>query len=67
MIRKYKLFKDVDIIMCGNPGVGKSTLLSSISKEQFRSGISFGSGLTAKLEWKESRYFEGTRFGKDTS
>lgn len=56
-------YKDVDIIMCGNPGVGKSTLLSSISKVQFKSGVSFGSGLTEKLEFKKSCYFEGTRFG----
>merc|ERR1712100_780787 len=38
-----------DIIFCGNPGVGKSTLLSSISGQQFSSGLSFGGGFTTEM------------------
>ncbi len=52
-----------DVIFCGNPGVGKSTLLSSISSIQFRSGISFGEGLTYKLDFKSSPRMANFRFG----
>lgn len=51
-----------DIIFCGNPGVGKSSIATSISGVQFESGISFGSGLTMKLKWNESPTLPGIRF-----
>jgi len=41
-----------DIIFCGNPGVGKSTLLSSVSGKQFESGLSFGRGYTSELKFE---------------
>lgn len=42
------------IICVGNPGTGKSTLLNGIigdSNVQFKSGVSFGKGLTCALQW----------------
>jgi len=51
-----------DIIFCGNPGVGKSSIATSISGIQFQSGVSFGSGLTVKLEWNESPALPNIRF-----
>jgi len=46
--------KSKDVIFCGNPGVGKSTLLSSITGEIFKSGVSWAKGLTKELEWKSA-------------
>ena len=41
----------IEVVICGNPGVGKSTLASSISNSQFKSGISRGgAGLTRQLQ-----------------
>lgn len=54
--------KTTDIIFCGNPGVGKSSIASSISGIQFESGISFGSGLTVKLQWNISPKLPNVRF-----
>jgi len=51
-----------DIVFCGNPGVGKSTLLSSISGCHFESGISFGAGLTAKLQFQNDPHNKETRW-----
>jgi len=51
-----------DLIFCGNPGVGKSTLLTSVSNIQFESGFSWGEGLTSKLDFKESPDLPGVRF-----
>jgi len=51
-----------DIVFCGNPGVGKSTLLSSISGCHFESGISFGAGLTAKLQFQIDPHNKDTRW-----
>lgn len=51
-----------DVIFCGNPGVGKSTLLSSITGENFKSGVSWAKGLTTELEWKAIRNIPGFRF-----
>jgi len=51
-----------DVIFCGNPGVGKSTLLSSITGEIFKSGVSWAKGLTQELEWKVSSNLPGYRF-----
>jgi len=45
--------RETNIIFCGNPGVGKSTLLSSISNLHFESGISWGAGLTTEACFKE--------------
>jgi putative ribosome biogenesis GTPase RsgA len=52
------------VIFCGNPGVGKSTLLSSISGCKFESGMTWGEGKTSKLQilastvdfWKKACY-----------
>ena len=44
------------IIFVGNPGTGKSTLLNGIiggHEATFRSGVSFGPGLTIELQWKQ--------------
>jgi predicted GTPase len=45
-----------DVFVVGNPGVGKSTILSSITGVQFKSGISFARGLTSPrdVDFKES-------------
>jgi len=51
-----------DIIFCGNPGVGKSTLLSCISGCHFESGLSFGSGLTAELRFQTGAQNRDIRF-----
>ena len=51
-----------DVIFCGNPGAGQSTLLSSISGVQFESGVSASGALTTELEIKESPKFPGIRF-----
>ena len=53
----------VDLIFCGNPGVGKSTLLTSVSEIQFKSGFNWGEGLTNRLDLKESPALPGIRFG----
>ena len=43
-------------LLIGNPGAGKSTLANCIAKQVlFKSGISFGSGKTSKLETKEHK------------
>ena len=43
-------------LLIGNPGAGKSTLANCIAKQGlFKSGISFGSGKTSKLETKEHK------------
>jgi len=42
----------MDITVVGNPGMGKSTILSTLSGMQFKSGIAFGSGLTKKLQFQ---------------
>lgn len=52
-----------DIIFLGNPGTGKSTLLSCISGLRFESGVSFGAGLTQKLIFQTSPHLPGIRFG----
>ena len=52
-----------DVIFCGNPGVGKSTLLTSVSGVKFQSGFSWGEGLTNKLDFKDSPSIPGLRFG----
>jgi len=56
--KKY-LFGEIgmDIILMGNPGCGKSTLISSLSKTQFESGLSkTGAGVTTDVKWlKEER------------
>jgi len=51
-----------DIVFCGNPGVGKSTLLSSISGCRFESGLSFGAGLTVKLQFQNDPHNKDTRW-----
>jgi len=54
--------KTKDVIFCGNPGVGKSTLLSSITGVTFKSGVSWAEGLTRELQWKKSNMLPGFRF-----
>ena len=44
---------DYSLLFVGNPGSGKSTCLNSLAKEQlFKSGESYGGGLTYKLDKK---------------
>ena len=52
----------MDIIFCGNPGVGKSTLLSSISNLPFESGFSWGEGLTYGATFKSHPNLPDVRF-----
>merc|ERR1712107_927651 len=43
-----------NLVMVGNPGTGKSTLLNGlIGKYEFKSGVSFGKGLTSRLDKHE--------------
>jgi len=49
-----KMANSFDVVFCGNPGVGKSTLLSCISGIQFKSGLSFGSGMTERLQFQSN-------------
>ena len=43
--------EEVNILLIGNPRVGKSTILNGlIMKPHFKSGISFGAGLTYQLD-----------------
>jgi GTPase SAR1 family protein len=51
-----------DIIFVGNPGGGKSTLISSLSGVQCESGISFGSGLTQHLKFIDDPKRKGFRW-----
>jgi GTP-binding protein EngB required for normal cell division len=60
---KVSSVRKADVIFFGNPGVGKSTILSSISGLQFKSGLSWGKGLTSKLSMRESPVIRGFRFG----
>jgi GTP-binding protein EngB required for normal cell division/chaperonin cofactor prefoldin len=42
------------VLFVGNPGAGKSTLLNSLlGQAKFQSGVSFGVGLTQKIQWVE--------------
>lgn len=52
----------MDVIFCGNPGVGKSTLLSSISNLRFESGFSWGEGLTYGVTFKSHPELPDVRF-----
>ena len=52
-----------DVIFVGNPGVGKSTLLNSVSGVQFNSGFNWGDGLNIRINFKTSPAFPGVRFG----
>ena len=40
----------LDVILIGNPGAGKSTILSSLSGKHFECGVSFGKGLTTQFQ-----------------
>ena len=57
VIETVKLSKEtlkksgIDIIFIGNPGAGKSTLVSSLSGQKCKSGFNGGPGLTAELQW----------------
>lgn len=42
----------MDVTAVGNPGTGKSTILSTVSGEQFESGIAFGGGMTKCLHFR---------------
>lgn len=44
------------ILFVGNPGTGKSTLLNSlVGSAVFKSGVSFGGGLTSYLQWHDHK------------
>jgi len=50
-------FASVAVIAFGNPGSGKSTLLNSLAGECFfKSGLSFGKGLTSKLGDEKNKH-----------
>ena len=40
----------LDVILIGNPGAGKSTILSSLSGHEFECGISFEKGKTTEFQ-----------------
>jgi energy-coupling factor transporter ATP-binding protein EcfA2 len=49
------------VLLVGNPGTGKSTLLNSlIGMVVFRSGVSIATGLTSHVQWHEH---EGIMYG----
>jgi energy-coupling factor transporter ATP-binding protein EcfA2 len=52
-----------DVIFIGNPGTGKSTMLSCISGLSFRSGVSFGGGLTSMLKFQPESTSAEIRYG----
>ena len=52
----------LDVIFLGNPGVGKSTIASTLSGTKFVSGISFGEGLTQELTWNEDGHGRNIRW-----
>merc|ERR1712004_828343 len=52
-----------DVIFVGNPGTGKSTMLSCISGLHFEGGLSFGGGLTAELKFQPESTSASTRYG----
>lgn len=58
------------IIAIGNPGSGKSTMLNALAHELlFKSGISYGSGMSPILEKKTNRYgifYNTPRLADDT-
>jgi len=58
------------IVAIGNPGVGKSTTLNALAGENlFKSGVSFGCGLTYKLDEKSNergRFFDTPGLADDT-
>ena len=45
----------LDVILIGNPGAGKSTILSSLSGQHFECGVSFGKGLTTELQMEDDK------------
>jgi GTP-binding protein EngB required for normal cell division len=53
----------IDVILLGNPGVGKSTILRTISGLEFESGVSFGAGLTTELQFEKSPFNPNLSFG----
>lgn len=52
----------VDIVFCGNPGSGKSTLISSISRMEFKSKNSWGVGLTRELCFQTNPAIPNVRY-----
>ena len=62
MLRSAGEGGQMDLLFVGNPGVGKSTLLSGISGQGFVSGVSYGRGLTTKFEFKTIPGVENVRF-----
>jgi len=50
-----------NLVFVGNPGVGKSSLASSVTGAEFESGLSFGGGLTSELHWKEAKKMKGVQ------
>ena len=48
--------------MIGNPGAGKSTILSSLSGNHFECGLSFGAGLTNKLQMEADAHGRNIRW-----
>lgn len=52
-----------DLIFVGNPGTGKSTLLSCISGHLFESGLSYGAGKTKELRFQPKSESAKVRYG----
>ena len=48
--------------LIGNPGAGKSTILSSLSGHHFDHGISFGKGLLPKLKMEDDNFGRNIRW-----
>lgn len=56
----------INVVLVGNPGIGKSTICSSAcyNGPQFESGLSFEGGLTKEMQFSEVQYLYPSPEGK---
>ena len=53
--KKYLEESGLSVLVIGNPGAGKSTLMSNLSGAKFEAGTSFGTGLTKTFQKEKDR------------